>query len=96
MIVRTTVGARRGTVAPMAAILAIPMLGMLAFSVDMSYLVYRELLYPLGDWVNKVAALRNQYAGAHHLPVRDFKFDWKEIPAAGASKPTADSSADQE
>jgi hypothetical protein len=65
-------------------------------TVDMSYLVYRELLYPFGDWANKVAAVRNQYAGAHHLPVRDYKFNWKEISAAGAGKPTADTSADQE
>jgi hypothetical protein len=65
-------------------------------TVDMSYLVYRELLYPFGDWANKVAAVRNQYAGAHHLPVRDYKFNWKEISAAGASNSSADNSADQE
>jgi len=65
-------------------------------TVDMSYLVYRELLYPLGDWANKVAAGRNQYAGAHHLPVRDYKFNWKETSAAGTGEPTAADSADQE
>jgi hexosaminidase len=46
-------------------------------TVDMSYLIYRELLYPLGDWAAKTAAIRNQYAEAHHLPARDFKLDWK-------------------
>ncbi len=39
MNLRTARAARRATVAPLAAILAIPMLGMLAFSVDMSYIV---------------------------------------------------------
>ncbi|MDQ2950143.1 MAG: hypothetical protein M3Y27_30105, partial [Acidobacteriota bacterium] len=48
-----------------------------ARTIDMSYLVYRELLYPLGDWVTKVVASRNQYATAHSLPARDFTFDWK-------------------
>ncbi|HEV2425611.1 MAG TPA: glycoside hydrolase family 20 zincin-like fold domain-containing protein [Terriglobia bacterium] len=37
-------------------------------TVDMSYLVYRELHYPLGDWAEKVLATRNQYAKAHELP----------------------------
>ena len=46
-------------------------------TVDMSYLVYRELLYPLGDWAKQVAASRNAYAIAHGLPVRDFTLDWK-------------------
>lgn len=39
-------------------------------TVDMSYLVYRELLYPLGDWAEGVNAARNQYAQAHSLPIR--------------------------
>lgn len=47
-------------------------------TVDMSYLVYRELLYPFGEWVSKVAAVRNQYATAHGLRVRSFQFDWKD------------------
>jgi hypothetical protein len=46
-------------------------------TVDMTYLIYRELLYPLGDWAEKTLAVRNQYAEAHHLPQRDFKLDWK-------------------
>jgi hexosaminidase len=43
-------------------------------TVDMSYLIYRELLYPLGTRANKVIAVRNEYAAAHHLPVHDYKF----------------------
>jgi hexosaminidase len=46
-------------------------------TVDMSYLVYRELLYPLGDWAGKVEAARNEYAAAHHLPSRERRLDWK-------------------
>ncbi len=46
---------------------------------DMSYLVYRELLYPLGDWVKNTVASRNQYATAHNFPVRKFEFDWENI-----------------
>jgi len=52
-------------------------------TVDMSYLVYRELLYPLGDWADKTEEARNKYAAAHHLPRRDVKLDWKStaVPA---------------
>jgi hypothetical protein len=46
-------------------------------TVDMTYLIYREILYPLGDWAEKTLAARNQYAKANHLPLRDFKLDWK-------------------
>jgi len=51
---------------------------------DMTYLIYRELLYPLGDWAEKTLAARNQYAEANHLPLREFKLDWKNTakPAA--------------
>ncbi|MGO8789921.1 MAG: beta-N-acetylhexosaminidase [Terriglobia bacterium] len=48
-----------------------------ARTVDMTYLIYRQLLYPLGDWAEKTLAVRNQYAEANHLPSRDFKLDWK-------------------
>ena len=44
---------------------------------DMSYLIYRQLLYPLGDWADKTLAVRNRYAEANHLPLRDFKVDWR-------------------
>lgn len=47
-------------------------------TVDMSYLVYRELLYPLGEWAEQVRLARNQYAQANHLPVREQKLDWKD------------------
>jgi hexosaminidase len=46
-------------------------------TVDMSYLIYRELLYPLGDWASRTIAVRNEYAAAYHLPARIFSLDWK-------------------
>jgi hypothetical protein len=47
-------------------------------TVDMTYLIYRELLYPLDDWAEKTLAVRNQYAQEHQLPSRDFQLDWKQ------------------
>jgi hypothetical protein len=47
-------------------------------TVDMSYLVYRELLYPLDNWAKAVVAARNQYAAAHGLPPRTFSLQWTE------------------
>jgi hypothetical protein len=52
-----------------------------ALTIDMSYLVYRELLLPLGDWAEKVLAVRNQYAQAHGLPLRNPGPDWKDTTA---------------
>lgn len=46
-------------------------------TVDMSYLVYRELLLPFGEWVKQVQAVRNKFAETHHLPARSGEFDWK-------------------
>jgi hypothetical protein len=54
-------------------------------TVDMSYLVYRELLYPLGEWFAQTVAVRNQYAQAHHLPVREVRFDWKYVAQCGGA-----------
>jgi len=48
-------------------------------TVDMTYLIYRQLLLPLGDWVDQVRTARNQYAQAHNLPVRNDRFDWKDL-----------------
>jgi hypothetical protein len=48
-------------------------------TVDMSYLIYRELLLPFGDWIEQVRAARNQYAQAHGLPDSNERFDWKDL-----------------
>ncbi len=51
-------------------------------TVDMSYLVDRELLLPFGDWVEQVRAVRNQYASAHGLGQQTEHFDWKDLNPA--------------
>jgi hypothetical protein len=66
-----------------------------ARTIDMSYLVYRELLYPLGDWATKVIAARNKYAADNHLPARDYTFNWKETSTTRGTR-GADESADEE
>ena len=55
-------------------------------TVDMTYLVYRELLLPFGDWVEQVRSVRNQYAQSHGLPLRNDRFDWKDLnPVFGSA-----------
>ena len=39
-------------------------------TVDMSYLIYRELLYPLGEWAEATQCVRNQFAQANGLAAR--------------------------
>ena len=46
---------------------------------DMTYLIYRQLLYPLGDWAAKVGTARDEYARAHDLPLRHRGLDWKDF-----------------
>jgi hexosaminidase len=48
-------------------------------TVDMSYLIYRELLLPMDDWYNRVQQARNNYATAHGFPARNEPFDWKRL-----------------
>jgi hexosaminidase len=55
-------------------------------TVDLSYLVYRELLYPLDDWASKTLASRNSYATAHGLSSRSFEFAWKSTATAGTNR----------
>ena len=45
---------------------------------DLSYVIYRELLLPLGDWYDKVEAARNQYAKGYGIPSRNDNLDWKD------------------
>jgi hexosaminidase len=51
-------------------------------TVDMTYLVYRELLLPLGDWMEQVRTVRNQYAGSHGIAPANERFDWKDLSTA--------------
>jgi hypothetical protein len=61
-------------------------------TVDMSYLIYRELLYPLGEWAKTVIAVRNEYATAHKIPSRNYTFGWKDTSSAITSARTPDDS----
>jgi hypothetical protein len=47
-------------------------------TVDMSYLVYRQLQLPFGEWVAAIRGTRNQYASANHLPEKKGEFDWRD------------------
>jgi hypothetical protein len=50
-------------------------------TVDMSYLVERELRLPFGEWVAAIRAARNQFAAANHLPTDSRRFDWRDLEA---------------
>ena len=44
----------------------------------MSYLIYRELLFPMGDFGNATALARNDYAKDQSLPARAWALDWQD------------------
>ncbi len=46
-------------------------------TVDMSYLIYRQLKYPLGKWVEEVIKARNQFAKKNNLPVIKETVNWE-------------------
>jgi hexosaminidase len=48
-------------------------------TVDMSYLVYRVIMLPFGEWFGEVEAARNSYAGRNGLPKRQRTLDWKKL-----------------
>lgn len=48
-------------------------------TVDMSYLVDRELQLPFGAWVEAIRAARNQYAAANRLAADPLRFDWLDM-----------------
>jgi len=53
-------------------------------TVDMSYLIYRELLLPMDDWYESVQQARNTYARANGLLPRQDKLDWKVVGASSS------------
>lgn len=61
-----------------------------ARTVDMTYLIYRELHYPLGEWANQVMAVRNGYATEHGLKTSDMQFDWGETSSSASIPRTSD------
>jgi hexosaminidase len=48
-------------------------------TVDLSYMVLREVLLPFGEWVDQIRQARNQYAAANGLPANSQVFDWKNL-----------------
>ncbi|MGN6495431.1 MAG: glycoside hydrolase family 20 zincin-like fold domain-containing protein [Agriterribacter sp.] len=48
-------------------------------TIDMSYLIYRQLKYPLGKWMQDVITARNQFAKKNNLPERTGTIDWENI-----------------
>ncbi len=47
-------------------------------TLDLSYLIYRELHYPLNQWWNDVQQVRNDYAQQHKLPVMKKQLNWQQ------------------
>ena len=47
---------------------------------DMSYLIYRELIYPMDKWAEETLKARNKFARRHSLKQRDFNLQWKDYP----------------
>jgi hypothetical protein len=48
-------------------------------TIDLSYLIYRQLHYPLDQWAAETLKARNQFAGQHHVPERNASLPWKDI-----------------
>ncbi|MBX3257104.1 MAG: family 20 glycosylhydrolase [Chitinophagaceae bacterium] len=48
-------------------------------TIDMSYLIYRQLKYPLGEWVQTVTTARNEFAKKNNLPERTATINWESI-----------------
>ncbi|HWQ55944.1 MAG TPA: beta-N-acetylhexosaminidase [Bryobacteraceae bacterium] len=50
-------------------------------TVDMTYLVYRQLTWPFGEWVRKLQTARNHYARSRGLPAGPEGFHWEDLRA---------------
>jgi len=50
-----------------------------ARTVDMTYMIYRELDLPFGAWVERIRQARNQYAEANHRRPDNRVFDWRDM-----------------
>ncbi len=48
-------------------------------TIDMSYLVYRELELPFEAWYRQVQTARNTYAEVHHLPQENISLRWLDL-----------------
>jgi hypothetical protein len=43
----------------------------------MEYLILRQLLLPMGGWIEHIQGARNAYAQAQQLPLRTEVFQWQ-------------------
>jgi hypothetical protein len=48
-------------------------------TVDMTYLVLRELQLPFGEWVEGIREARNAYAAANGAAPNSHRFDWSDL-----------------
>ncbi|MCW3118406.1 MAG: hypothetical protein JWM28_2488, partial [Chitinophagaceae bacterium] len=48
-------------------------------TIDLSYLVYRQLHYPLQNWALETLKARNIFALQNKLPLRKSQLEWKRI-----------------
>lgn len=46
---------------------------------DMTYLIFRDLHYPLGKWTEEVQNVRNNFAGKHGLSLRKKQLLWEQV-----------------
>jgi len=53
-------------------------------TVDMTYLILRQLQLPVNGWIEQIRDARNRYAAAHQLPARNDTFEWLDLkPVSG-------------
>jgi hypothetical protein len=50
-----------------------------ARTIDLTYLIYRQLNYPLGKWAEEVQKVRNTFAARNKLPLRNKRLDWVNV-----------------
>jgi hypothetical protein len=48
-------------------------------TIDMTYLIYRDLHYPLGKWTQEVQQVRNNFAEKNQLLLRKKQLQWEEV-----------------
>lgn len=48
-------------------------------TIDLTYLIYRQLNYPLGKWVDEVQKVRNSFAAKSNLPLRNAPLRWETV-----------------
>jgi hexosaminidase len=48
-------------------------------TIDMSYLIYRQLQLPFGKWYDQVQTARNTFARLKQLPERQVEFNWSKL-----------------